>query len=63
MQGDKTLAMNYFLDDGSILKSVPQGKFYTTAFAAKKTGLEIGDSITIEMEGVKKELTFAGSYL
>lgn len=61
LQGDKTLAMNYFLDDGSILKSVPRGKFYITAFAAKNTGLEVGDTITIEMEGVKKELTLAGS--
>lgn len=61
LQGDGTLAMNYFLDDGSILKSVPKGKFYITAFAAKNTGLEIGDSITIEVEGVKKKFTFAGS--
>lgn len=54
LQGDGTLAMNYFLDDGSILKSVPKGKFYVTAFAAKNTGLEIGDSITVEVEGIKK---------
>ena len=61
LQSDETMGINYFLDDNRILKSVPKGQFYVTAFAAKNAGLEIGDAIVIELEGVKKEFTYAGS--
>lgn len=62
LQSDKDISMNYFLDDGSILKSVPEGKFYATVFVEKNAGLKIGDKVTFEIEGVSRELTFAGSF-
>lgn len=49
LQRDKDISMNYFLEDGSILETVPKGKFYTTVFAAEKTGLEAGDKVTFEI--------------
>lgn len=62
LQGDRDISMNYILDDGSILESVPEGKFYATTFVTKNTGLEVGDKITIDIEGISKEFTFAGSF-
>ncbi|MCM1167606.1 MAG: ABC transporter permease [Lachnospiraceae bacterium] len=61
LQSDRDLAMNYFLDDESILESVPRGKVYATHFAEKNTVLKPGDKITIEIEGISREFTFAGS--
>lgn len=61
LQSDKDLSMNYFLEDGSILKSVPQGKFYMTDFAVKNAGLDIGDKVTIEIDGVSREFSLAGA--
>ena len=55
LQSDEGLAMNYFRSDNSPLESVPQGKIYVTTALAKSTGLEPGDKITIELEGVRKE--------
>ena len=60
LQSDEELALNYFLSDGSILKEVKPGNLYMTQGKADSMGLEIGDKITIELEGVKKEFTFAG---
>lgn len=62
LQSDRDIAMNYFLDDGSIVKSVPKGKFYATYFVVKNAGLEVGDKITIELGDVSREFTFAGSF-
>lgn len=62
LQSDRVMGINYFLDDGSILKSVPKGKIYTVAFTEKNMGLKVGDKITVEIEGVSREFTFAGSF-
>lgn len=62
LQSDSGFAMNYFLDDGSVLKSVPKGEVYATYFAEKNAGLRVGDKITVEMEGISREFTFGGSF-
>ena len=62
LQSDRDMGMNYFLDDESILKSVPKGEIYATRFIAKSMGLKAGDKITVEIEGVSREFTFAGSF-
>lgn len=61
LQSDKDLSMNYFLSDGSILETVKQGDVYATSARAEEIGLEIGDKITIEIESVSREFTFAGT--
>ena len=62
LQSDSDMGMNYFLDDESILKSVPKGEIYATRFIEKSMGLKAGDKITVEIEGVSHEFTFAGSF-
>ena len=62
LQSGRDMGMNYFLDDGSILKSVPKGEIYATHFIEKNMGLEVGDKITVEIEGVSHEFTFAGGF-
>ena len=62
LQSDRVMGINYFLDDGSILKSVPKGKIYAAAFTEKNMGLKVGDIITVEVEGVSREFTFAGGF-
>ena len=62
LQSDRSLGINYFLDDESILKSVPKGEIYATRFIEKSMGLKAGDKITVEIEGVSREFTFAGSF-
>ena len=62
LQSDRDMGINYFLDDGSILKSVPKGKIYTTRFTEKNMGFKVGDKITVEIEGVSREFTFAGGF-
>jgi len=62
LQSDRDMGINYFLDDESILKSVPKGEFYATRFIEKSMGLQAGDKITVEIEGVSREFTFAGSF-
>ncbi len=62
LQSDRNMGINYFLDDGSILKSVPKGKIYVSHFTVKNMGLKVGDKITVEIEGVSHEFTFAGSF-
>ncbi len=62
LQSDSDMGMNYFLDDESILKSVPKGEIYATRFIEKSMGLKVGDKITVEIEGVSHEFTFAGSF-
>ena len=62
LQSGQDMGMNYFLDDGSILKSVPKGMIYASCFTEKNMGLKAGDKITVEIEGVSRELTFAGGF-
>lgn len=61
LQSDGDMSMNYILDNGGILKSVKSGEFYMTAGMAEDNGLEVGDKITIEIESVSREFTFAGN--
>ena len=60
IQSDEELALNYFLSDGSILNKVESGKLYMTEGAADTIGIEVGDKIIIDIEGIKTEFTFAG---
>ena len=62
LQSDRDMGMNYFLDDESILRSVPKGEIYATRFIEKSMGLKVGDKITVEIEGVSHDFTFAGSF-
>lgn len=62
LQSGRDMGMNYFLDDGSILKSVPRGMIYVSRFTEKNMGLKVGDKITVEIEGVSREFTFAGGF-
>lgn len=59
LQGDENFSQNYFLSDNSILKTVSQGEIYVTVVLARVTGLEAGDKVTIEIEGIRKEFTVA----
>lgn len=51
--------MNYFLSDGSILETVRPGEFYLTEKAADAFGIDVGDKLTIELNGVSRELILA----
>jgi len=62
LQSGRDMGINYFLDDGSILKSVPKGTIYATRFTEKNMGLKVGDRIIVEVEGVSREFTFAGGF-
>lgn len=62
LQSGRDMGMNYFLDDGSILKSVPKGKIYVSRFTEKNMGFKVGDKITVEIEGVSREFIFAGGF-
>ena len=62
LQSGRDMGINYFLDDGSILKSVPKGMIYVSRFTEKNMGLKVGDKITVEIEGVSREFTFAGGF-
>lgn len=61
LQSDKDLSMNYFLSDESILETVNRGDVYVTSARAEEIGLELGDKITIEIESISREFTFAGT--
>ena len=54
------ICLNYFLPDGSILETVNQGEFYMTESKADAIGADIGDKLTIEVNGVSREFTLAG---
>lgn len=62
LQSDRDFGMNYLFDDGSALESVPKGSMYITEFLAERAGLKIGDTITVNIEGVSREFTFAGTF-
>ncbi len=48
------IGMNYFLSDGSILETVRQGEFYMTESKADALGIDVGDKLTIEVNGVTR---------
>ncbi len=54
------IGMNYFLSDGSILDMVEPGKFYMTEGKAENLGVEVGDKLTIELNGVSREFVLGG---
>lgn len=54
------ICMNYFLSDGSILKTVEPGEFYMTESRADALGVAVGDKLTIECNGVSREFVLAG---
>lgn len=49
------ICMNYFLSDGSILETVEPGEFYMTVGKADALGVDVGDKLTIELNGVSRE--------
>lgn len=51
--------MNYFLSDGSILETVKPGEFYMTDGKADALGVDVGDKLTIELNGVSREFVLA----
>lgn len=53
------ICMNYFLPDGSILETVGQGEFYMTEGRADALGVDVGDKLTVELNGVSLELALA----
>ena len=54
------ICMNYFLSDGSILETVELGEFYMTEAKADALGVDVGDKLIIELNGVKREFVLAG---
>lgn len=53
------ISMNYFLPDGSILEKVEPGEFYMTEGKAEALGVDVGDKLTIELNGVSREFVLA----
>lgn len=53
------ICMNYFLSDGSILEMVEPGEFYMTEGKADALGVDVGDKLTIELNGVSREFVLA----
>ncbi len=51
------ISLNYFLSDGSILETVNKGELYMTESKADSLGVEIGDKLTIELNGASCEVT------
>lgn len=53
------ICMNYFLSDGSILETVRQGEFYMAEGEADALGVDVGDKLIIEVNGVSREFVLA----
>ena len=53
------ICMNYFLSDGSILDTVEPGEFYMTEGKTDALGVDVGDKLTIELNGVSREFVLA----
>lgn len=53
------IGLNYFLSDGSILETVEPGEFYMTESKADAIGVDVGDKLTIEVNGVSREVVLA----
>ena len=62
LQSDADMSVNYFLEDNSILEQVNKGELYMLSYPMENTGLEPGDKITIDIEGVSREFTIAGGF-
>lgn len=54
------ICMNYFLPDGSTLETVRQGEFYMAESKADDLGIDVGDKLTIECNGVSRGFVLAG---
>lgn len=53
------ISLNYFLSDGSILETVEPGELYMTESKADAIGVDVGDKLTIEVNGVSREFILA----
>lgn len=53
------ICMNFFLSDGSTLETVRQGEFYMQEGEADALGVDVGDKLTIELNGVRREFVLA----
>lgn len=53
------IGMNYFLSDGSILETIEQGEFYMAESKADALGIDVGNKLTIEINGVSREFVLA----
>ncbi|MEE1057311.1 MAG: FtsX-like permease family protein [Acutalibacteraceae bacterium] len=51
--------LNYFLSDGSILENVNPGEIYMTEGKANAIGANVGDKLTIEVNGLSREFVLA----
>ena len=60
-QGDKNLALNYFLSDNSIFKDVAPGELFLTGHMMEKQKISVGDRITVTIEDRSREFLVAGS--
>lgn len=54
------ISMNYFLSDGSILETVGPGELYMTEGKADALGVNVGDKLTIELNGMSREFVLTG---
>ncbi|MBR1750724.1 MAG: ABC transporter permease [Ruminococcus sp.] len=54
--------LNYFDEDNKKIEDIPKGKVLISTGLAAKAELEKGDKITIEIEGIKLELEYAGVF-
>ena len=53
------MSLNYFLSDESILKKIEPGKIYVTESKANAIGIDVGDKITIELNGLSRDFVVA----
>ena len=53
------IGLNYFLSDDSILETVKPGEFYMTESKANTMGVDVGDKLTIEVNGLSREFVLA----
>lgn len=60
LQRDTDLALNYFLEDNSILTDVAPGEVYMTGHMMESAKLSVGDTLTVTVEGSSKAFRVAG---
>lgn len=60
--GDGNLAMNFFLEDNSILEDVAPGEIYLTEKTLEQANLLPGDKLTFSIDGISKEFRVAGGF-
>ena len=53
------ICLNYFLSDGSILETVNPGEVYITESKADAIGVDVGDKLTVEVNGLSREFVLA----